>query len=537
MNSILEFLRRLIDLIFSGSSPEAEKRKRLRDLSSELRSMSPPYYDPRSKEVLPGLASVVFKLSRVTKPIRQITLKTICSEDTQLSGRYWDYLIEARLPEPYHEKRQRFTYEEMKKRTAGISHTDAELKRMASEAEDFLGVISDIDAVSFNDGCDNLARLANVCQFNFRSLLSRFDNNFDEKSRDYKPSFRPAAEDDVLPQLMDFFYVAADLSISREVELNLSNLLDRLRGNKAESHKETINKATRWLRECFERYLSTEVMADLLRVIKKDPDYVPKRDESCHDYLEEFKRRFRERYDRNVERITRELDERLIAMDLSSLFRNAELLEIDAYNEETNNLLLQHDFQGFTHVKALQIVKSFIAMKFEKDLKDVIKRILVDGFFEDKMFQQSMSTSVYECENALSLILEFERNLQDREKDSVRELKRHLQLLRQGKNVVTSLNKLIEAIDTRAGEIVETVTNYYNKLQNILAEVLNDFKLRTPIRVANIKVLGGNRNNEMIKLLIDRRNDISRFINIMKHFTVVQTQAFVQKQEQDAASR
>ena len=264
-------------------------------------------------------------------------------------------------------------------------------------------------------------------------------------------------------------------------------------------------------------------------------DFDSKKEQAIRDYLAEFKKRFRVRVDRSVERVARELDESMIAMDLSSLFHNAELLGIESYNEATNNLLLKNDLECFTHVKAIQIVKSFILMKFENDLKDVIKKILVDGFFEDKVFQQSMSASVFECENALSLITQFEIGLQDNEKLSVKEVKKNLHLLKQGKNVAAKLNNLIDAIDKKAGEIVETTTNSYYKLQKILGEVLNDYKSRAPVRVSNIKVLGGNKNSDMIKLLLDRQSDINCFIKIMKHFTVVQAEIFAQKQDQTEA--
>ena len=68
-----------------------------------------------------------------------------------------------------------------------------------------------------------------------------------------------------------------------------------------------------------------------------------------------------------------------------------------------------------------------------------------------------------------------------------------------------------------------------------MGEVLNDYKLRTPVRVSNIKVLGGSNNSEMIKLLLDRQSDIDRFVNIMKHFTVVQTEILTKKQDQTEA--
>lgn len=532
---IMEFFKNLFDLIFSGSSPEADKRRRLREISNLLKGMNPTYIDPVADEMMPGFASVLFKLYRGTRPLKQIIDKTICNEDSKLAQRFWDDLIEVRLPESYREKRVQLTYEEIKKRIVASANAELELKKVKNEIDDLLSVVSDIDEVSFNDGCNNLVKLANVCQFDFRSLLIQFDRNFDGISKDYKPSFKAVAGNDVLTPIMDLYYIAADLRLSDEVELNLTNLLNRFQRSKVGSFGETMKRALQLTRESTEQYLSTENMANLIRLISKDPDLDPKKEQVLRDYLAEFKKRFRGRVDRSVERVTRELDESMIAMDLSALFRNAELLEIESYNEGTSNLLLQNDLEGFTHIKAMQIVKSFILMKFENDLKEVIKKILVDGFFEDKMFQQSMSASVFECENALTAIAQFEKGLQDDEKLSVTEVKKNLQLLKLGKNVTGRLNKLVEAIDTKAGEIVETATNSYSKLHTIMGEVLNDYKLRAPVRVSNIKVLGGSNNSEMIKLLLDRQSDIDRFINIMRHFTVVQTEMLTKKHDQTEA--
>ena len=531
----LEFIRHLFDLILSGSSPEADKRRRLRDISVQLRGMNPPYVDSLSGKVLPGFATVLFRLYRAVVPLKQIISKTIYHEDVKLAQRFWDYLVEVRLPESYREKRQQYSYEQIKKRIVSSPDAKTELRRINNEIDELLDIVSDIDGASFNDGCNNLVRLANVVQFNFNELLTHFDQNFNETDQDYKPSFINVEGKEVLTQIMDFYYIAADLQVSEEVGLNLANLLMRFRGSKAESFRETIKRSLQIARDTLERYVPATVLANLIRVISNDPDLDPKREQQNRDYIADFKTGFRWRADRSTERVTRELGESLIALDLSALFGQAELLDLESYNEEINNLLLQNELEGFTHIKGMQIVKSFTVMKFEHDLKDVVNKILVDGFFEDKAFQQSLSASVFECENALSSIIELERGLQDEEKLSVREIKKQLTLLKHGKNVSGRLNKMVDAIDTKAGKIVETATNSYLKLHLIILELLNDHRSRAPVHVSNIKVLGGNRNSEMMKLLVDRERDINRFINIMKNFTVVQTQVLTQKQDQTEA--
>jgi hypothetical protein len=79
------------------------------------------------------------------------------------------------------------------------------------------------------------------------------------------------------------------------------------------------------------------------------------------------------------------------------------------------------------------------------------------------------------------------------------------------------------AIDDKTGEYIEIISNHFNRLYMQLVELLDDYKRKNPDLVSNLKVLGGSRNSELIKLLMDRTQDISRFISIMKNFTIIQS--------------
>ena len=54
-----------------------------------------------------------------------------------------------------------------------------------------------------------------------------------------------------------------------------------------------------------------------------------------------------------------------------------------------------------------------------------------------------------------------------------------------------------------------------------LTELLEDAKQHSPLIVSNIKVIGGDRNAEFLATLADDQRAMGRFIEVMRHFTVI----------------
>jgi len=307
-------------------------------------------------------------------------------------------------------------------------------------------------------------------------------------------------------------------------------LLDRLVSEtKRATYKQKVGEILVWIQRVLNSQLSKEVLSNLVRAIYGDAAYSLKVDHSWHNYMEDYLNRLQRQFDQEWDRLNREQDESMINMDLTILFNKAALLEVEGYSEKVSNALMELELNSFTHTTAIQIMKSFILMKFEKDFKETIKRILVDGFFEDKAFQATLTNIVYECEHSLDTVTQFEQSLETAEPGTENVLQKLIEAYKQGNKVSATLNNLIIKIDKQAGQIVESNANNFNRLGQIILEIINDFKLKTPIKISNIKVLGGEKNSDIVKLLVERTKDIIRFINIMKRFTIIQSGPLVLK--------
>ena len=107
---------------------------------------------------------------------------------------------------------------------------------------------------------------------------------------------------------------------------------------------------------------------------------------------------------------------------------------------------------------------------------------------------------------------------------TIENLHKYINLHIHGKVVNSPLRNLVSAIDARANEIIEDLTNQLNVFFTALAAIVDDMKQRHPALINNIKVIGGDNNSDYMKMLVERYHDMEKFLAIMKRFTIIAPQ-------------
>jgi len=217
----------------------------------------------------------------------------------------------------------------------------------------------------------------------------------------------------------------------------------------------------------------------------------------------------------------REEREKTVVHELKELFHDADLLEFKGYNSSLSQTLADNNFLSFSHIKPICILKSFIYAKFQNNLREALKKIVVEGYFEDKLFETTFSSTFHGSDAIIDKISQFEEDLNGSGHITVANINKYLDNHNEGKPVSAALNKLVETIDFRADSLVGQGANLLFNLGNHLYRILVDAKQSSPIEVTNIKVIRGINNREFLKDLADGYDDIKRFIKIISHFTVI----------------
>jgi hypothetical protein len=517
----LEYLQDIIFALFNRNPEETERRRRLRSLYEQLVKVRPPYYRRSSGQILPGFAVSVMQLAQVLHPLREVFEKTIDNPDPKLAQRFNDYLITSRLPEKLQNLHSSFSYSAMKKRVFDSADPEEELEKINEEIGQLLRGLNTAEFHGFDNSYTVMKRLINLCQHNFMPMLRLFDPALKSLDSADPAIFQPVSGEEMLQELLDFYFVLAGFDYSESVERNIGLLLERLSRERAEEARARLNKVLLRLQKLLSENLSSQTILIMLRLIQKDPHFVPQSIQEESSFLEAYKNRLQINCQRSRERIHQQLRELAVAEDLKRLFPGGQPEQVEGYREDVDQALQERDFDSFLQIRPLRILKNYIRVHFHKELKEPLKRLIVEGKFENRIFQNMFTNTYFQCEAMESKILQFEEELQGSGTQSIKKLPKYIELLDQGKPVYNMVATVLDTIEKESKNLVEEGANCFYNLCVILLEILNDAKLKTPVQVSNIKSLSGSKSQEYLARLSYGYNNLYLFTKIMKNFTTI----------------
>ncbi len=520
MAGLIERIKSIFDTLLIRDPKELQRRRELRKIHDYLKNLKPSYYKQSSGEVLPGFAVILLDFARILRPICELLGKTLANAEPKVSFLYKQYLIEKRLPEKESERIRMLTYENVKDRILKSPSPETELKIVGNEIQEIIKNLSSPQFNNFDLEYNQLNKLIALCKFDMEKILKLFDMKIRLDSKQ-KPNFTPVMGEQVINELLDIYFILWNFNPELGVENNLSMLMERLSRVNTEEGKIKLHKLINRLKQLLKKHLSQSTILLLIRAIKQDPFFTPERDKEFHTFIEYYKRTLTDRYIQIRDRILRERRENAIAQDIEALFGKAELLAIKGYNEKQSEILMLENFPGFKFIKPLRIVKSFIVAKFEKNIREDVNKLLVEGYFENKFFQDSLSNVYHTCSQFLEKMSEFEDQINENSKFSITNLNKYLKVYSTGRKVEATITRMIESLDGEVLEFLEEIIGGFYKLASLLREVLNDYRQSTPTYISNLKVIGGVKNREYMGQLLNDYNDIIKLIRIMKNFTII----------------
>jgi len=518
LGKIKEWFARLL----SRDPEEAHRKAQLRKLQAGLAEQRPPYYRPKQNLVLPGFALAIYRFYALLRPLAELARSTVANSDIRISQRFFDYLIDCRLPSAEQERKRFFAYEGMAERAQASLKPDEELEAIQREFREFLGSLDALGSRAVNADLYEVDRFIDMCRHDYERIIGLFDPSANLDDQRYKPDFASVPGEQMLPELVDFFYLTESFAFSPQLKENVLRLLEKRQPDSFDAAKKgKIDKIFSALDKELSERLNKEILLSLIRVVKNDPGYSPSTPRERKDFLDAYRKRLVTQYDKDKERILREHHENAIAVDIRSLFGDTDILEVDGYDEEHDSLLRRESPNGLSWIKPMRILKTFISNEFEPQLKESIKRILVEGYFDNKGFQNNLANILYQCERSGGRIVEFEEQLRGTGRVSLVAMKRYIEEMRRGKDIGTFLNRLVDAVNDKAREIVEDETGLFSMLGDALGDLVSDFKRSSPDLITNIRALGGGRNREIQAQIQAGRERIMILVKIMRNFTYV----------------
>ncbi len=514
MSGFFEGLSDFFFQLFSGDPEALRLRRELRELHETVLSVKPAVWNKTSGLVLPGLAQSWFQFYQLSKPLYDLFSKTLANPDKRLETLSRQYLVEASLAGDIAERRFALSYESLKERLAGQSSSYA-----ATINLEFANLESDIrrqDTETVAKDILDLEKLKNLVTHSFHPFFKKFGYDLALLGQQ-NPHFSSIDGDNLLPDLLDLYYLIGDFEITPQMERGLFTLLERLNAEKAQENLHKMEKLLDRLRSLLRGPCSGYLTLTLIRILRQEPEFVPEiwkpKTDPIRDYLEALAQRFNQDRDR----VLRELAESSLETDIRTLFPQGHLLILENYTEETDKRLQDAGFSGLTLIKPLSLLKSFEVSVLAGGYLDQVKQIVLNGFFQDKDYATKFANTMYPLEKLKVRLEAFDKALESDGKITLTALEKYLEKP-QGSAVP---QQIIDKINRTASELLEAEVNHIASLTLRISEILQDYKNPQPLYVTNIKGLGGKNNRDIIQGLINGYNRSLQFLKIMKNFVVI----------------
>jgi hypothetical protein len=529
LDSLLSFFQDFLESLFASSSPEYKKKQQLKQLATELKAIEPPIYRPDGF-ILPAFPATLYQASQFLQPVKETLNATIASPDKRTTERCRDYLIELAMSEEQRALRKSFTFSE--RSAALVAQTQPPERIIEEQGKRFGQFLKILDTTSVKQAGIILQKmdfLVAFCQFDFNSFFSFFDPAFKayegQDTTVESPSFNSIEVTEILPSLMDLYYLLSNLDLNPGI-VDIVAILDA-RKNNVPLGEDTTNKmhkifqAVTWL---FQKRISKTALLAIIRLTKDDPAFMPEQPVDKTDYVLEYKNRLTEFFHSDSRKLLKDQQDNEIQTMIRNTFGSQKLEALNGYNETTNSLLQEFTPFSLEWIMPLEIIKTFSRFFFDPHFKQIFRSVVVEGYFNNRGLQTTLATAYYYCEAVPTKFQEFEHLFEDNQPCNVKILTGYLSELKKGMDFEKPLRKMVENMNGHAKAFIQQAVNQYAEVFNFSMIILEDSKKPVPEYITNIRVLASStKNSESYSFLEKEIGVFHNFLEIMKKYAIVGT--------------
>jgi len=526
---LLDSLKDIFLSIFFPSSPEYQVKKHLRVAEMEVRKVNPPIYRSDGA-VLPGFATIVLQLYQQVLPLKKLLSSTIASKDMRLSSQYQDMMLESAFSEEQLKKKNAFSYEERSKVLEPLTREqfEEEIQEQKRSFAVFMHSLEDEAIFKVDRKIERLLKFFDLLSFSFNKLFAKFD-----------ASFESSIGKDVLTPSCNFVLVKGEAILQDLLDLNFlisttpidDELIDAFWTFNS-TLPEDIRMGDIAIEACFKEipFILNNVffpntLINLIRLIKQDPTFedkmpMPKSQSS----IAEYRQRASEAFSASTKKLIKLKQDKDISDLITSTFDKETIMKVSVYNDETNAHIQGLTHMSFDWVRPLEVIKTFNAVHFERAISIFLREVMVEGYFQDHDFQQTLGVAYNYCENLAQKILEFENKFDEKGTCSITSLNGYLEAISRGSDFRKQLSRIVDDANGAAKKLCQEAGEAYNKLFLSCEIIVQDARKSVPTHITNVRALSmSTKNREAFSEFEKRMKKFETFIEILKNYIVMTT--------------
>lgn len=526
VNAIITSIQDFFEGLFFSSSPEYQKKKKLKLYVTEIKKINPPLYRT-DKILLPAFASLLYQLYHFLQPIKAVLDKTVNSADLRVSEKYQNLFFEAIFSEDQKNQRKEFIFQARNQVLAKCKNYQEMEQRIQEQVHNFKNFIKIAQTPAFKareQDLINLFYLSDLCNFDYAAFLNRFNKNLQLTTATppaiSQDSFEEVFAGDVVKNLLDLQFIIQHVIITPAL-INNVVFLARSSGNSTDEAVQKLEKTLQEIENILSKQLRRTTIPIMVKLIKDDPNFEEKVTVSEAKPLREYIDRVSDGFQADSKRLLKVMKEMNIAGLIEKCFGDTPLKPLEGYNDTINDAIQNLSTISFDWVKPLELLKAFTERYFEAHYKTFLQSLLIEGFFTNKQLEGQYAAIYRSCEVLLNKIKAFEQLFRPKGQCNIQEIQGYIAEIEKGKDLKKPLQKIVEIANMQAKAIVQMGSKAYSDLYTFTEHLLEDIKAPTPELITNIKTISlSSKNKDSFKHLEEDRQVFGQFLEIMKNYAV-----------------
>ncbi len=523
--SFLQALTDFFDLLFRSNTPEVQKKIKLHKIESDLRVHPSGIF--KNELVQPNFAEALRVLYENTKPIAKILDSTISSPDIKRNHRFEEELIVTGYSPDDKRILDSLSYEERKKQAVQAGET-GQRDAFDEQKKNLEKIVTGLNGLQFtkmDEVLTSLRQLSDLCRFNFVAPLQLFDGDFAVRhtDADYTPDYQPIPASTLENTFLDLYYLTAGYTISMPVANAILALNELLTGvpNDTRTKKELLQNLRR-IQAIIKHVLDAETLKNLISLSKSDPNFVPQKASYKENVRKNFAEELQKQFAADELRIRNELKDNYVKQELSELFPDGNLENLQGYNSDTMDIIGKNASSNFMWVMPMRILKTFLKRYYSEPVRSLVNDIVVEGLFTNPATKSSFSQLVFSVNDSMNLISQFEAAFASGQKYSVATINGYIADSHKNAEFTKKLSSLVDNINEEAKEIIQKVSSLLLALQDNLNDCITDTKRSKSELVSNLKgIMFSSRNRESTSLLELQFPLWENFFEIIRNYVII----------------
>ncbi len=498
------FFQQLFSFLLGSSDPEKEKKRLLKDIAKNLKRLKTRHFNPKVGLAEPGLARLFFELYKTLGPAQALL------SHADASNALKSILIEGSFSKEQTEIKEKMSEESIRER-ANQANPGKLTEELKTELKSFFSFF-DINTINeINNKYKLLSILFAMINFDYYFFLKKFDSRLQEWVFNYNPRFEAINGQYINDELKDFLETLRAFDPGAKWN-QLLEVLNEYRG------VEVISRdAWKKLLQLLRQVQKTNELVMIIQLIDGDPFYKPKPGIFKEKIVEAYLSKIKNNTDLTIQKIVRERRAKKIDDLAVQIFGTPSISRLVNYTEKANIPFSKKMLGGYTLVTPLNYLKAFLLDYVKKNVRQVVDLLLIPGQWSDNTPSQMLSESFHQLLKISDEITIFDESLAEdgeqgkKVQNTIYKADRDKQMMNYLRQTIKKINDQAQAMIVRCGQNCIT-------LGKILKQVMEDYTKKHSSLIINWKMLEGQTDQDIRKMLISVYKQLYYFLQLMKFY-------------------